>query len=156
MIKIITLVIGLTNKIFAILVLFLACSGILFVAYKANQPMQVAEAPKGMTYFEFLDNRINAAKIMKPARCGTGMIGSLFALGPFYATLYTHVTLNPGGFLAKVTAPDPDLPKGIANARWYQVPGIWWNTFEKLSWTMLAKPHQGCRFPPVMGDETRN
>ncbi len=156
MIKVIALAIGLMNKIFAILVLFLACSGIIFVAYKANRPMQVSGAPNGMTYFEFIDNRINAAKIMKPARCGTGMIGSLFTLGPLYATLYTHVALHPDGFLAKVTAPDPDLPKGVKNARWYQVPGIWWNTFEHLSWTILAKPHQGCRFPPVTHNKTRN
>jgi hypothetical protein len=28
----------------------------------------------------------------------------------------------------------------MANAKWYEVPGIGWNTVERLSWTMLGKP----------------
>lgn len=113
--------------------------------------MQVPEAPKGMTYFEFMADRFDAAKTVNPPRCGTGMIGSLFALGPFYATLYTHVALHPDGFLAKVTAPDPDLPRSL-QAVWYAVPGVWWTTFERLSWTMLVRQHQGCRFRPVLAE----
>lgn len=49
------------------------------------------------------------------------------------------VLLHPEGFLARGTAPDPDIPKNVTGARWYEVTGIWWNTVEQLSWTMLGK-----------------
>jgi hypothetical protein len=97
----------------------------------------------------FMADRFDAAKTVKPVRCGTGMIGSLFALGPFYVALCTHVALNPQGFLAKVTALDPDMPKNVSEAKWYETPDIWWDTFERLSWTMLAERHQGCNFRMV-------
>ena len=35
--------------------------------------------------------------------------------------------------------PDPDIPTGAAGAKWYEVPDIWWNVVERLSWTMLGK-----------------
>jgi hypothetical protein len=84
--KIIALVIGSVTKLFLTLILLTALTGILFIAYRGNQPMQVPEAPKGMTYFKFMADRFDAAKTVNPSRCGTGMIGSLFALGPLYAT----------------------------------------------------------------------
>jgi hypothetical protein len=148
--KIIALLIGSVTKLFLILILLTALTGILFIAYRGNQPMQVPETPKGMTYFEFMADRFDAAKTVNPSRCGTGMIGSLFALGPLYATLYTHVALHPDGFLAKVTAPDPDIPRNVSDTKWHEIPEIWWTTFERLSWTMLAKRHQGCSFRPVL------
>lgn len=109
MIKIFGLAIGFITKLAFTLFLVLTVAMILFVAYRGNQPMQVVEAPNGMTYFQFMEDRLDAAKTVKPARCGTGMVGSLFILGPFYATLYTHVGIHPDGFMAKVTAPDPDV-----------------------------------------------
>jgi len=130
---------------------FLAvCSSILFVTYKGNQPMQVPEAPKGMTYFEFIADRMDAAKTVEPSRCGWGMMFSLAVLGPIYSVVYTEVGIHPDGFFARTTAPDPDIPKDVAGARWYDVPGIWWNTVERLSWTMVGKPAMyGCKFRPV-------
>jgi hypothetical protein len=44
--------------------------------------MQVPEVPKGMTYFEFVADRIDAAIIVQPSRCGWGMTASLVVLGP--------------------------------------------------------------------------
>jgi len=123
--KIIALIIGFINRIIMTLCLVAVIAGALFIGYRGNQPMQVPGAPKGMTYFQFMADRFDAAKTVKPARCGTGMISSLFALAPFYATLYTHVALHPQGFLAKVTAPDPDMPKNVSEAKWYDTPGIW-------------------------------
>lgn len=126
------------------------CSSILFVAYKGNQPMQVPQAPKEMTFFEFLSDRIDAAKTVEPSRCGWGMMLSLATLGPIYSFIYTEVGIHPNGFLARSTAPDPDIPKNIAGAPWYEVPGVWWNTLERLSWTMLGKPAaHGCKFRAV-------
>ena len=45
------------------------CSRILVVAYKGNQPMQVPQAPKGIAYFEFIADWMNAAKTIQPSRC---------------------------------------------------------------------------------------
>ena len=131
-------------------VVVLVCAGLIFIGYKANQPMSVAGAPKGMTYVEFIQDRLEAAKTVEPSRCGWGMMLSLAALGPIYSMVYTDVAIHPGGFLDKVTAPDPDIPTGVAEAKWYEVPGIWWNVVERLSWTMLGKPSSvGCKFRAV-------
>lgn len=56
---------------------------------------------------------------------------------------------HPDRFLAKVTAPDPDIPRNVAVASWYEIPGIWWKVVEMLSWTMLAAHHLGCWPGPV-------
>jgi hypothetical protein len=131
------------------------CSSILFVAYKGNQPMQVPQAPKGMTYFDFIADRIDAAKTVEPSRCGWGMMLSLVALGPIYSFVYTEVGIHPDGFLARGTAPDPDIPKDVAGANWYEVPSIWWNTVERLSWTMVGKPAAfGCKFRAVYFEQS--
>lgn len=147
--KFIALMIGTINRMILTLCLVVIIASALFIGYRGNQPMQVQGVPKGMTYFQFMGDRLDAAKVVRPARCGTGMIGSLFALGPFYAALYTHVAIHPKGFLARVTAPDPDMPEIVGKVAWYQIPDIWWNTFERLSWTMLAKRHPGCNLGPV-------
>ncbi len=131
-------------------VVVLVCAGLIFIGYKANQPMSVAGAPKGMTYVEFIQDRMKATKTVEPSRCGWGMMLSLAALGPIYSVVYTDVAIHPDGFLDKVTAPDPDIPTGVAEAKWYEVPGIWWNVVERLSWTMLGKPSSvGCKFRAV-------
>lgn len=131
-------------------VVILVCTSLIFIGYKANQPMSVAGAPKGMTYIEFIQDRLDAAQTVKPSRCGWGMMLSLAAIGPIYSVVYTDVAIHPGGFLDKVTAPDSDIPSGVAEAKWYEIPGIWWDVVEKLSWTMLGKPHPyGCQFQPV-------
>ena len=137
-------------KIFGKAVILMICLGLVFVGFRANQPMAVPEAPDGMTYFEFMQDRIDAAKTVKPSRCGLGMMLSLATLGPIYSVVYTVVAINPEGTLAKMTASDPDIPKGVEGAKWYEVPGIWWGVVERLSWTMLGKPAStGCQFRAV-------
>lgn len=71
-------------------VVVLVCAGLIFIGYKANQPMSVAGAPKGMTYVEFIQDRLDAAQTVKPSRCGWGMILSLATLGPIYSVVYTY------------------------------------------------------------------
>jgi len=111
-------------------VVVLVCAGLIFIGYKANQPMSVAGAPKGMTYVEFIQDRLEAAKTVEPSRCG--------------------LAINPEGTLAKITEYDPDIPKGVEGAKWYEIPGIWWSVVERLSWTMLGKPaNVGCQFRAV-------
>jgi hypothetical protein len=138
------------GRIIKLGVILIICSSMIYIGYKGNQPMHVPEAPKGMTYFEFMADRLDAARTVKPARCGWGMILSLAVLGPVYSVIYMEVGIHPDGFLARETAPDPDIPNGVAGAHWYEVPGIWWNTVERLSWTMLGKPvTHGCKYRPV-------
>ena len=128
----------------------LACAGLVFIGFEANQPMSVSDAPKEMTYIEFMQDRIEAAKTVEPSRCGWGMMLSLATLGPIYSVVYTSVAINPEGTLAKMTAFDPDIPKGVEGAKWYEIPGIWWGVVERLSWTMLGKPaNVGCQFRTV-------
>ncbi len=128
----------------------LVCAGLIFIGFKANQPMSVSDAPKGMTYIEFMQDRIEAAKTVEPSRCGWGMMLSLATLGPIYSVVYTAVAINPDSTLAKMTASDPDIPINVADAKWYDVPGIWWGVVERLSWTMLGKPARtGCQFRAV-------
>ncbi len=66
------------------------------------------------------------------------MMFSLATLGPIYSVVYTVVAVNPESMLAKVTAPDPDIPKGVEKAKWSEIPGSWWGVVERLSWTMLG------------------
>jgi hypothetical protein len=131
-------------------IVILICAGLIFVGYKASQPMSVYEVPEGMTYAEFIQDRLDAAKTVKPSRCGWGMMLSLATLGPIYSVVYTSVAIHPDGQLAKMVTSDPDIPTGMAGAKWYEAPGIWWGVVERLSWTMLGKSARvGCQFPQV-------
>ena len=123
----------------------LAC---LYIGYKGNQPMSIAQAPKGMTYFEYIQDRADAAKELKPARCGVGMFASLAILAPFYSTLYTCVGIHMESFVAKVTAPNPYIARKVAGVSWMEIQGIWWKTVERFTWTMLKPSSIGCRFRP--------
>ncbi len=148
--KIVVVVFSLIRKVVSIALILAICGPLLFVAYKGNQPMQVVQVPDGITYWQFMADRVEAAKEVKPSRCGWGMFLSLAVIGPLYSAVYTEVGIHPEGFLAGVTAPDPDIPRGVENASWHQIPHVWWTVVERLSWTMLGKANPGCRFRPVM------
>ena len=47
------------------------------------------------------------------------MMLSLAALGPTYSVVYSWGGINPDGFLANVTAPNPDILKGETGGLWY-------------------------------------
>jgi len=139
----------LIEKLIHIIIIGSIFASILYIWYRGNQPISVIQAPKDLTYWEFMADRIDAAKMVHPTRCGWGMISSLLILGPIYSVVYTVTAVNPDGFLARITAPDPDIPKHVGDSGWIKIPGIWWNTVEHLSWTMLEGQHPGCRFRPV-------
>ena len=151
--KLIVLFFGMITKTISLVVILTIVLTCLYIGYKGNQPMSVPQAPKGMTYFEFIQDRVEAAKVVQPARCGWGMFLSLATIGPIYSMVYTDVALHPNGFLAKVTAPDPDIPSRVQNASWLNVPEVWWNVVERLSWTMLGKTNAGCHFRPVASQQ---
>jgi hypothetical protein len=137
-------------KLVTTAVVLLVCIFVLFVSYKGSQPMSVQGVPAGMTYFEFMQDRIEAAKEVEPARCGWGLMLSLAALGPVYSVVYTEVAIHPDGFLAGVSAPDPDIPRNVAGTAWSGIPGIWWSVVENLSWSMLSLKGPGCNFRPII------
>jgi hypothetical protein len=60
---------------------------------------------------------IDAAKAVEPSRCGWGIVISLATLGPIYSVVYTAVAINPESTLAKMTAPDPNFPEGVEDAK---------------------------------------
>ncbi len=151
--KLIGLLFRTITKIISLVVILTIVLTCLYIGYKGNQPMSVPQAPKGMTYFEFMQDRVEAAKVVKPTRCGWGMFLSLATLGSIYSVVYTDVALHPNGFMAKVTAPDPDIPKGIQSASWLDAPDTWWTVVERLSWTMLGKSNAGCHFRPVASQQ---
>lgn len=131
-------------------VILMVCLGLVLIGFVTNQPMTVPDAPEGMTYVEFMEDRFNAAKTVEPSRCGWGMILLLATLGPIYSVVYTAMAINPDSNLAMGVSPGPDIPKGVEGAKWYEVPGIWWGVVERLSWTMLGKPASvGCQFRSV-------
>ena len=130
-------------------IMLILIAAILFIAYRGNQPMSVPGAPAGITYWQFMADRVEAAKEIKPARCGFGMFGFLILVGPFYSGLYTYVGIQPDSFLARVTQRDSSIPKGVAGAAWFQVPEIWWKVVERLSWSALTKQGPGCNFRAV-------
>jgi hypothetical protein len=143
------------GKIIWSAIVIVVCASMIFIHYKANQPMALPEAPKGMTYSQFIQDRIEAAKVVQPSRCGWGMFLALAVFGPIYSVIYTDVAVDPDGFLAKRTAPDPDIPKGVAGARWSEIPEIWWGVVERLSWTMMGRPSRfGCQFRSVNSDSS--
>ncbi|NMC55593.1 MAG: hypothetical protein GYA48_18380 [Chloroflexi bacterium] len=70
--KFIGMFLKLIGSLIKTVVILAICTNIMFVAYKGNQPMQVPQAPKGMTYFDFIADRIDAAKTVEavPLRVG--------------------------------------------------------------------------------------
>jgi len=146
--KLIGLLFGMINKALSLVIILVIVLTCLYIGYKGNQPMSVPQVPQDMTYFEFVQDRVDAAKELK-LTCGVGMFASLAILGPFYSVLYTYVALAPDSFVAKVTAPDPDIASNVVGASWTEIPGVWWETVERLSWTMLKPSSIGCKFRPV-------
>ncbi len=117
-------------KIFKNALFLIVMATILFIAYRGNQPMSVPQAPQGITYFEFMADRIDAAKTVRPSRCGWGMMLSLATLGPIHWVVYTTVAVNPDSELAKGIAPNLDIVPDVAGAAWYETEEIWWKTVE--------------------------
>jgi len=120
-----------------------------FVTVKGNQPMRIRQVPAGMTYREFIQDRLAAAKEVQPQRCGVGRLVTYVALAPAYSVVYTQIGLNPGGLLDRVSQSDPNIPVGVQDTPWYEVPDLWWGVFERISWSMLGRHTSACNFRAV-------
>jgi hypothetical protein len=105
--------------------------------------------PAGMTYWAFIEDRLAAAREVEPARCGTGKLVFFAVATPVYSVLYTYVGVFPDSFLAKVTAQDSNISQGAPGTSLTDIPEIWWNTVERLSWSALARRTPACNFRPV-------
>ena len=87
-----------------------------------------------MTYFVYIQDRIDAAKTVEPSRCGWGLMLSLAALGSIYSVVYTVVAINPESTLAKMTASDPAIPKGFEDAKPLEFGAVWWSDYRGRCW----------------------
>jgi len=43
-------------------IVILLCAGLVFIGFKSNQPMSVSNALQGMTYIEFMQDRMKQPK----------------------------------------------------------------------------------------------
>ena len=120
-----------------------------FIYLRANQPMQVPQVPAGMTYWQFMADRLDAAQEVEPSRCGIGRFVTFTLLAPVYSIVYTDIGIHPGGFLDRVSENDKNIPIGVEGTVWYAVPEVWWHVFEKISWSMLARSVPACNFRPI-------
>jgi hypothetical protein len=122
------------------LVLILIAIAILLVsayaAYMGSQPMQIPDS-QGMTYWQFMDERIQTIRT-QPARCQRLHIISYVMAVPVYPVLYTYLGIYPDSYLARHTMPHPTIPKGIT---WKEVPETWWSLVE-VSWEALVRPNR--------------
>ena len=140
------------QTLFRLVVLFVvislaACGG--YIGIRGNQPMDLPQAPEGMTYITFIQDRLDAAQEIQPARCGVGKFTFFILVTPFYSVLYTWAGVHPDGFIARITARDDSIPTDATGAGWDRIPGIWWKTFVRLSWSALARRTPACNFRPV-------
>ena len=62
--KLIALLFRTITKIISLVVILTIVLTCLYIGHKGNQPMSVPQAPKGMTYFEFIQDRVEAAKVV--------------------------------------------------------------------------------------------
>ena len=115
-----------------------------FIYFKGSQPMHLAQVLTGMTYWEFLSDRLDAAQEVEPARWVTFAL-----LAPVYSAVYTDIGLHPGGFLDQVSQDDANIPTGVAGTPWYRVPDVWWDVVEHISWSMLARHTPACNFRAI-------
>lgn len=129
--------------------LLMVLAAVSFIYFQGSQPMQVSQVPAGMTYWQFMADRLDAAQEVEPRRCGVGRLVTFVVLAPVYSVVYTNVGLHPGGFLDRVSQGDQNIPIGVENTPWYDVPVLWWNVLEKISWSMLARHTPACNFRPV-------
>lgn len=124
-----------------------------FVHHKGSQPMDVERAspplPEGITYWQFMSDRFDAAQEIEPQRCGVGKL-TFFAVSiPVYSVIYTVGGMRPESALGSGIQPDPSIPHWAAGLPWEKSPDVWWWVVENISWGTLAKKTIECNFRPV-------
>lgn len=149
MVKLFCKLIQVTFRAMTAMCILMALLSTAWVAYRGSRPMSIPQAPAGITYWQFMADRLQAAREVRPARCGPGMFSFFLAAGPLYSAVYTYVGMRPESTLARHTQPDSNIPTGVAGAQWSEAPGIWWTVVERISWSTLMHQGPGCKMRSV-------
>lgn len=156
-------------KVALVLVLAGVVTTVGYGVYRSGQPMVVPEA-QGMTYREFLKERINAARALDDVRAANGenriclntdvfflLPGVFFQLSPplTWSALYPD-----SNFARMIEAGDSYFYRNVPTSRepkWRNVLPLYWEAVERNTWTFLvvrgAKSYY-CSMPPVTYPET--
>jgi hypothetical protein len=125
-----------------------------FIYQKGSQPMDVPRAspplPEGITYWQFMGDRIEAAQEVEPQRCGVSTFAFFIAITPVYSVVYTIAGMRPQSVVGRGIQPDASIPRWAVDLPWEEAPGVWWWVIENISWSMLAREGPGCNFRAVM------
>ncbi len=79
--------------------------------------MQVPQAPKGMSYFDFIADRFDAAKTVEPSV----WLGNDAITGqPWVPSIHSFIQKldSPGRISCSWYSQDPDIHKGCSGAKW--------------------------------------
>lgn len=156
-------------KVTLVLVLAGVVTTVGYGVYRSGQPMVVPEA-QGMTYREFLKERINAARAVDDARAANGEnriclnTDVYFLLPMLYfsdAPSLTLAALYPDSkFGRMIEAGDSYFYRNVPTSREPKLLNIlplYWEAVERNNWTFLvirgAKSYY-CSMPPVTYPET--
>ena len=124
-----------------------------FIYQKGSQPMDVPRAspplPEGITYWQFMGDRIEAAQVVEPQRCGGFSFAFFLAITPIYSVVYTIAGMRPESAVGRGIQPDASIPHWAAGLPWKEAPGVWWWVIENISWSMLAREKPGCNFQTI-------
>jgi hypothetical protein len=69
-----------------------------------------------MTYVEFIQDWLDAAK-HRTFTLRLGYDAFTSNNGPIFSVVYTYVEIHIGGFLDKISDPDPDIPMSVVDAQ---------------------------------------
>ncbi|NPV75162.1 MAG: hypothetical protein HPY59_02185 [Anaerolineae bacterium] len=127
---------GLFIRAILALILIVGLVFVAFAGYKGLQPMQ-QEGANGMTYWQFMRDRISAIREL-PAKCQQMHFTGYLIAVPVYPVLYTYVGMFPDSFLARHTQPHPAIPEDVRLA---DAPATWWSLVEIVSWDAWVTPH---------------
>lgn len=145
-------------KLFKVALLALLAVILVLTAYcgvQATQPMTIPEAPKGMTYYQFLDNRLTAMNtydatyakrwhktdwLSKHATsiAGFGLLPLCFSVTVpelVFAVLYPDSKVDQwlkGGDHEYVF----QLPRG--KAKWSNFPALFWEAVQRSTWSFMV------------------
>ena len=148
-------------KVALVLVLAGVVTTVGYCVYRSGQPMVVPEA-RGMTYREFLKERINAARALDDARVANGEnriclnTEVFFTLPGVYFLLATQVTLAAlypdSNFARSVEGGDSYFYRNVPTSRepeWRNVLPLYWEAVERQTWTFLVISDAYSKICPV-------
>jgi len=148
----------LIGKLFKLALLALLVVVLVLTTYcgvQATQPMTIPEAPKGMTYYQFLENRLNAMNTYDAAYCKrwkkTGWIDEHTTALVRFSGLGFYTLFNVPESVLAVLYPGSkvdqwlkwgdhqyalQLPRGEAS--WNNFPALFWEAAQRSTWDWMV------------------